>query len=174
MLGMTVSQAKGSFFDADRVLRAKDNAERRVLSKFGAYVRRAAKSSIRKRRRAAPPGMPPSSHTGVLRQFIFFALEPERHTVIVGPAKTNQVFFDRHRQPVKGTVPSVLEYGGEVTILEYKIGSQWYRADLRSRRRLAERATRYRTVSIAARPYMHPAMAKEKPKLPAMWKDSIR
>lgn len=31
-----------------------------------------------------------------------------------------------------------------------------------------------RQVNIAARPFMGPAMEKEEPKVPAMWRDSIR
>ncbi|MCR4415291.1 MAG: hypothetical protein NUV77_23005 [Thermoguttaceae bacterium] len=174
MFGMEVGQVKRLFFDTERVVRATDKAQRRVLSKFGAYVRRGAKSSIRKRRAPSPPGTPPSSHTGVLKRFIFFAYEPERHNVVIGPAKTNQVFFDRDRRPVRGTVPSVLEYGGQVTVLEVHRHGRWQRADLRSRRRMGGRPMRYRKVTIAARPYMHPAFERERPKLPAMWKNSVR
>lgn len=172
MIGLNVSQAK-TWFRPEAVLAAKDRREVAWLRKAGAYVRRSARESIRRRRQASAPGTPPSSHTGVLRRFIYFVVQPTKHSVLVGPAKTNQVFFDRHRQPVKGTVPSVLEYGGEVTILEYQIGGGWYRADLRSPRSWAGRPTRYRTVSIRARPYMRPALEREKPRLPRLWKDII-
>lgn len=57
--------AKGNFFDRKAVLAAVDKATLRVLSKFGAFVRRRAKSSIRKRKKASPPGQPPSSHSGL-------------------------------------------------------------------------------------------------------------
>jgi len=66
MIGVTIDQAKGMFFDRKAVTSAVDRTERRVLSRFGAFVRRGAKSSIRKRKRAAEAGMPPSSHTGLL------------------------------------------------------------------------------------------------------------
>ena len=74
---------------------------------------------------------------------------------------------------MRGTVPGVLEHGGAITILEvFKHGS-WQRADLRSRRRLGNLPTRYRTARIAARPYMGPALAAEAPKFPELWKNSL-
>lgn len=66
------------FFDTDRVKRAADMATRKNLSKAGAYVRTAARSSIRTRKAISPPGQPPGSHTGLLRKFIFFGYEEEQ------------------------------------------------------------------------------------------------
>ncbi len=94
--------------------------------------------------------------------------------VVVGPMKTNQVFFDRNRQPVSGTVPQVLEYGGQITILEWFRAGVWQRADLRSLRRFADLPTRYRTVNIAARPFMHPALRAERQRLPELFRDTVR
>lgn len=149
MFGMEIGQVKGLFFDTEKVLRATDKAERRVLSKFGAYVRRGARSSIRKRRAPSPPGTPPSSHTGVLKRFIFFAYEPERRTVVIGPARLNQK---------TGDAPPALEYGGQSRVVT---------GNRRRRRRV-------RTVTIRPRPFMRPALERERPKLPAMWKNSVR
>ena len=75
-IGMKLKQAKGLFFDRQPVLNAVSRSERRVLSKFGAFVRRGARSSIRKRKSVSEPGRPPSSHTGLLRKMIFFVYEP--------------------------------------------------------------------------------------------------
>jgi len=49
------------FFDSKKVVSATDRATRRVLSRFGAFVRRTAKQSIRKRKKVSQPGSPPSS-----------------------------------------------------------------------------------------------------------------
>ena len=87
MIGVTIDQAKGMFFDRNVVANAVDRAERRVLSRFGAFVRRGARSSIRKRKRAAEPGMPPSSHTGLLKRNIFFLYEPSKSSVVIGPTQ---------------------------------------------------------------------------------------
>lgn len=165
--------SKAHFFDRP-VIREMDRKAGKVLSRFGAFVRTRARSLLNKKptknRPVSNPGEPPRRQTGILRQFVFFAYDPREKAVVIGPAKTNQVFFDRMGQPVRGTVPEVLEYGGQITILEalYDVpgkGPTWLRADLRSKRRLTELQKRMRTATIAARPYMRPAFDKELPKL---------
>ena len=148
MLGLKVDQAKGFFFDAPKVIRAVDRTTRQVLSKFGAFVRTAARSSIRKRKRASAPGQPPSSHTGLLKRFIYFGYDPHQQSVVIGPTKINAQGQD---------IPHVLEYGGPSAVV---------------RRRRGKRTSR--TVTVAARPFMHPALEKELPKMPAMWRDSVK
>jgi len=162
------------FFDKPAVQNAVDRAMRRVHSQFGAYVRRTARFSIRKRKASSAPGSPPSSHTGDLKRRIFFAYEPQRQNVIIGPIRTNQVFFGPDRRPVRGTIPEVLEEGGAIRILEVRKYGRWQRADLRSKRRLSGLPACLRKVSIAARPYMGPAFAENKPKLDEMWANSVR
>jgi len=137
-----------TFFDRKVVRSAADRTARRVLSKFGAFVRRAAKSSIRKRKRTSAPGEPPSSHTGLLRRFIFFGYDRGRRSVVIGPMRLNQKV---------GDAPAALEHGGVSTVVE----------GLRGRRRK-------RRVGIRARPYMGPAFEQERPKLAAMWRDSVK
>lgn len=122
-----------------------DIATRKVLGKFGAFVRRTAKSSIRQRRQAAPAGSPPSSHTGLLKKFIFFGYDAGQKSVVIGPARLNG--------KARGNAPSILEYGGSTTL----------------RRRGQRRRATYR-----ARPFMGPALEKEKPQLPALWRASVR
>ncbi len=140
---MKINQAKGLFFDRSAVTNAADRAERRVLSRFGAFVRRGARSSIRRRKSVSQPGSPPSSHTGLLKRNIFFIYERQRSNVVIGPILLN-----------KGTdAPAILEHGGAVT---------------RRRRKKRVRMT-YRP-----RPFMGPAFERETPKLPQMWRDSIR
>jgi len=141
MIGMKFKQM---FFTSKAVLSATDCATRRVFSRFGAYVRRAAKSSIRKRKRISRPGKPPSSHTGLLKRFIFFGYDPAKRSVVIGPVKLTH--------GGRGEAPSLLEYGGVTTL---------------KRNRKRKRA-RFR-----ARPYMGPALEKEKPKFPQMWRDSV-
>ena len=142
MIGFEIKQL---FFDRQAVISRVDTATRKVLSKFGAFVRRTAKGSIRNRQRPAPPGSPPSSHTGLLKKFIFFGFDPDAKSVVIGPTR-----LDRRG---RGDAPSLLEHGGATTLV---------------RRGKRERAT------YAARPYMGPAFEKEQPKLPAMWRDSVR
>ncbi len=139
---------KQIFFDRKAVTGAVDRATRKVLSQFGAFVRTSARHSIRKRKRVSAPGEPPSSHTGLLRRFIFFGYDRDRRSVVIGPQRLNQKV---------GDAPHALEYGGTSTVVE----------GLRGRRRK-------RHIKIAARPFMGPAFEHEKPKLPAMWAKSVK
>ena len=139
---------KKMFLDTKKVRSAVDKGTRRVLGKFGAFVRTAARSSIRRRKRISRPGEPPSSHTGLLKRFIYFGYDTQRKSVVIGPMPLNAKV---------GDAPHALEHGGFSTVAE---GSR------RSRRK--------RRVEIAARPFMGPAMEQERPKLPAMWAGSVR
>ena len=78
------------FFDRRAVLSRVDAATQSVLSRFGAFVRQAARTSIRFRKKPSEPGQPPSSHTGLLRRFIFFSYEPRQRSVVIGPARLNK------------------------------------------------------------------------------------
>jgi hypothetical protein len=102
MIGMTFQTAKGSFFDREKIKRSVDAGTRRVLSKFGAFVRQRAKTSIRKRKGTSAPGQPPYSHVGLLRRFIFFAYDQGRRSVVIGPTLTRD----------DSEAPRLLEHGG--------------------------------------------------------------
>jgi hypothetical protein len=138
-------EIKQLFFDSPKVVRAVDRTTRRVLSKFGAFVRRTARSSIRKRKRISEPGSPPSSHSGLLKKFLFFGYEPRKDSVVIGPVRLTQ--------KGRGEAPSLLEYGGSTKV------------EHRGKRKRAK---------VRPRPFMGPAFEKEEPKLPTMWKGSIK
>jgi len=133
------------FFDKKAVRDKVDADTRRVLSKFGAFVRRTARSSIRKRKKPSSPGSPPSSHTGLLKRFIWFGYEPAHRSVVIGPARLTQ--------KGRGEAPSLLEYGGTTRL---------------------ERRGKRKRAKVRARPFMGPAFEKEQPQLAAMWRHSIR
>ena len=137
------------FFDRKSVTDAVDRAKRKVLSKFGAFVRQRAKGSIRKRKRASRPGEPPTSRTGLLKKFIFFGYDRNRDSVVIGPMRLNQK---------TGDAPPALEYGGPSRIVTGR----------RRRRRVK------RIVNIRARPYMGPAFEKEKAQLGPLWAGSVK
>lgn len=136
--------AKGNFFDREAVTKGLDAAARRVLSKFGAFVRQRSRTSIRKKKGTSPPAGPPYSHVGTLRKLIFFGYDREKKAVVVGP-----VLSDRPTG-----APENLEHGGT--------------ADIPQPGGRAVRAT------IRPRPFMGPALAAELPKLTPMWRDSVR
>lgn len=102
---LTLKEAQGGFFDRRKVIEAVAEADHKALSKFGAFVRQRARSSIRKRKRISAAGDPPSSHTGVLRKLIFFAYDRGRHSVVIGPTQSG-----------KGEAPRLLEHGGDTTL----------------------------------------------------------
>jgi hypothetical protein len=135
---------KEMFFDSKAVASAVDAGVRRVLSKFGAFVRQTARSSIRKRKAAGKPGSPPSSHVGTLKRLIFFGYDTAARSVVIGPAPFRSVV----------EAPPLLEYGGTAS-----------RKDRRGRRH---------SVNYKARPFMGPALEKELPKLPPMWVGSVK
>ena len=140
---------KNMFFDSQKVMNATDRATRRVLSKFGAFVRRGAKSSIGKRKRVSDPGQPPSSHTGLLKKLILFGYDASRQSVVIGPMKLS----GRENKDA----PEVAEYGGTAKRI----------FTIRKKRTV-------KNVKYKARPFMRPALEREEPKLPAMWADSVK
>jgi hypothetical protein len=138
------AEVKKLFFDRKAVTSAVDKAQRKVLSKAGAFVRQHAVRSIRSRKGVSAPGSPPHSHTGLLKRNIFFAYEPKRAAVVIGPVRLRES---------QGTAPRLLELGGTV-------------------RRRDGRALR--TLKYRPRSYMGPALAAEAPKFPSLFKNSVR
>ena len=103
------------FFDKPKILRLMEKANLKALRKSGAVVRKIARRSIRsggKGGKVSRPGEPPRSHTGILKRFLFFALQPATTSVFVGPIKTNQVFFGKNRKDKKEGTPLILEVRG--------------------------------------------------------------
>lgn len=141
---MVHMKLKSLFFDRQAVIGAVDKATRKVLSKFGAFVRTGARHSIRPRKKISAPGSPPSSHVGLLRRLIYFGYDPARRSVVIGPTPLNRT----------AEAPPLLEYGG--------------------RRKFKDARGKQRRAFYRPRPFMGPAFDREKPKLPAMWAGSIR
>lgn len=143
-----IDAIKKNFFDRDKVQRAVDKSMRQSLSKFGAFVRTRSRSSIRKRKKPSPPGSPPSSHTGLLKKFIYFSYDEASKTVVIGPMAFR----------ASATAPELLEYGGAGVVSQYV-----------TRRGQKRRAGQWRP-----RPFMRPAYATELPKFMGSLKDSIK
>ena len=140
-----LASLKKAFFDRAEVKRFLDRKTWKVLSKFGAYVRRRARTSMRTPGKKAyrggktpvsAPGSPPFAHAGgrkLLRRLIEFGFESDRRTVLIGPYRLGRT-ADQH-------VPRVLEQGGAIA---------------REVRPGVRKMSRYR-----ARPFMRPAFLKE-------------
>ena len=164
---MVDMRMKKYFFDTKRVLRAVDKGRRAALSKAGAFIRTTARRSIRKRKRAAPPGKPPSSHTGLLKRFIFFGYDAGSDSVVIGPARL-----------AKSTeAPHTLEFGGTVKVRRDRLmrvedtGRDKRGRFTKGKYKRVKAGTR---LTYQARPFMGPAIDKERSKLPKFWRDSVR
>ena len=103
---MTFQAAKQGFFDRAKVKNAVDAGTRRVLSRFGAFVRTRAKTSIRKKKGTSPPGSPPHSHTGLFQKFFLFTYDPQRKSVVLGLPLMG----------VESQAPRLLEHGEAVSL----------------------------------------------------------
>ncbi len=149
MIGMKLNEAKGRFLDTRKLTDRVDRAALRMLGKAGAYTRRKAKSSIRRRKRSSESGEPPSSHSGELRDFIFFFVDRRAKSMVAGPILLN----GKGQSP---TVPELLEHGGDAV----------------SRR--VEKKAAARVLHYEPRPYMAPAAETEFPKAAATLKGGVR
>ena len=145
MLKIDYKLAKTMFFDRAKIKKKVDARTRKVLSKFGAFVRQTARKSIRKRKDSSAPGKPPSSHTGTLKKFLFFGYDANRRSVVIGPVVVSGK---------SGKAPPALEHGGKVTI--------------------TAGAAQGKTTTIEPRPFMKPAFDKELSGLSNLWRDSIK
>jgi len=153
-------KARALFFDRARVKQAMDKATRRVLNRFGGFVRLTARRSIRRRKAVSEPGRPPTSRTGLLRRNIWYAYDPSARSVVVGPVPIRQ----------RSDAPAILEYGGVTKrrVIEVK-NRQTGRREFRYSRNVRPRRVRYRP-----RPYMSPAFDLGKQRLNEFWRNSVR
>lgn len=101
------------FVDRDTVIDKVGKAEAKILSSVGALTRTVARRSIRPRKGTAAAGSPPSSHVGLLRDLIFFGLDPDKLTVVIGPK-----LLKSRSSPTT----QLLEFGGSTTITNRKTG----------------------------------------------------
>ena len=148
MIAVTVQQM---VFEADELLKKMASANQRILSRFGAFVRQRGKTSIRPRKAPSQPGAPPSSHVGLLRDYIVFQVEPGN--VIIGPMQLNA--------KVSATSLRALEHGGQSLILRYA----WQNG----RRVVKDK----RVITVQARPSMQPAFEAELQKVPKLWENAL-
>jgi hypothetical protein len=144
---------KQFFFDRQIVIDAVGRAGAKNLSKAGSFIRRAARSSLRRRKKVSPPGEPPSVHTqdrvATLKN-IWFVFEPRQRSVVVGPLKLERSRLEGSNRP---TVPALHELGGFAVVTNRK---------------------RKRRAKYPPRPFMGPAMERELPKFVGLWANSVK
>lgn len=107
----TMEFAASKFFDPKAFDRPIAKAKKKILSQFGAYVRKVAQNSIKTgaATQHSPPGVPPTGHSGSTRykDFIFYFYDAAGDSVVIGGAALPR------RDSAK--VPQALERGGQTT-----------------------------------------------------------
>lgn len=176
---ITLKAAKRNFFDRPRVLNALAKAQLRALSKAGAFVRRRARSSMRRSPAYSRPGRPPHAHVGLLKTMLFFSYDRSRESVVIGPVALSR----------SSDVPPLLEFGGRVTARRdrWATTKSAITSDSPIVRRRAQRASdRRRPVTLVARagdqlvyaprPFMGPALVAEVEAgtIPRQWAGEVR
>ncbi len=155
---------KEGFFDREAVMKAVGRAKVKIFNDYGRKVRARAQKSLVYSDGPSAAGQPPHAHrsrirkrvsksTGkvrtrsvsFLREFLFYKYDSQSGSVVIGPERLNTT--------VDPSALPALEFGGSSTIKTHG---------------------KKKRVSIAPRPFMHPAAKEEQPGLPVMWRDSVR
>lgn len=176
--GINVTIAKSQFFDR-KVAKSLDAASRRVLSKFGAFVRRSAKSSLKKARQKKVGEMTAEERQRYAIRVTLAKAEgkkkPRRPDVISKPGDPPKLHMTRsplreliffvydptEKAVLIGPTSSKQTHGKATQALEYGGAS------------IAKVRGRTQSISVAARPFMAPAAQKELPKL-REWKNTLK
>jgi hypothetical protein len=153
-----------AFFDSKPVMRRLKPKQRKFFRKFGQYVKRRARTSMKpggKKGKTSDPGDPPRYHTKFLRKGILYGMDMGTESVVIGPKKYGRGNAD------------VLEEGGMLKLFEKrnKDGGVWRPMfGNRSLRPWEEKRTR--RAKVEARPYMAPAFEAEKKNISTIWASS--
>lgn len=169
MLRFNVKAAKGQFFDRLKVIEALDAVALKGLSKFGAFVRRTARSSMRKARRKRESELSPKERVlWNIRARVARAEgrpeppRPYQHSKPGEPPRT-----------IVGLVKRHLYFAYDAEARSVVIGPARLSKTTNPLRTLEEGGT-VRTnkgsVRVDARPYMRPAFHKDLPQLPRLLK----
>ena len=168
---------KRLFFNRKKVLDAIGRAKVKVLNRAGGKVRKTARQSIKPRKKgtSSAPGDPPFSHVGTLKRMIYYAYDPERDSVLVGPQALG-----------RSDTPAALEHGGtfrrKVIVRPPRTGrpatkkqKKAFLKGLKEGRIQRKTPIRRRTESVAYehRPFMEPALEINRKPIADLWKDSV-
>lgn len=165
---MNLASFQKSFFDRQKVATRVEKVRLKNLSKCGAFVRTAARSSLRRRKRVSLPGQPPSVHSkdafATLKN-ILFGYDPAAKGVIVGPVAVNSNRDD---------VPRLMEKGGFAKRRAKHVPARTAKGRIKQRGVQVVRIRHARTVHYDARPFMAPALRKEMKKFAKVWQNSVK
>ncbi len=86
-MNFTIKQAKGNFFDTEKILKAIGKARAKVGNRQGATIRKIMRQSMRRRKGPSPAGQPPNAHQGGIKDKTYYAWDSKTQSVVVGPVK---------------------------------------------------------------------------------------
>jgi len=134
-------------------------AARSVRDSLRFIAKRAATKELKRKKEPSKPGKPPHVHTRKALSTIKFEYNYNDLTGVVGPVIQRRTGNNTRNQT---TVPATLEHGGSYTIQEHwlQFGQSKEGRWIRTKRTRPEKATkkRKRRITIAARPFMKPAL----------------
>jgi len=169
------------FFDRDAVKKALGAKNAAILGRFGSFAMRAARQSMRRRKKPSPPGTPPSAHGGkdypkgpLLKTLLRYHFDPTTNSVVVGPLGASGKL-----------APSLQEFGGSKVIKTRRVPPKSARKASPAQAEAFKRKIKdgsivrtkeplvQQTIHLPARPYMKPALLKELPKFPTLYAGQI-
>jgi len=151
-------------FGDDRINRLMSQARKRALMKAGQFLRRAARTGIRRSSKPSSPGQPVHTQTGFFKEAIRYEYDTGMNAVVVGPAYGDPDIMRLH------------ESGGSRQLVEWsRRGSKkWRPPGWRPRGRGAERTGRTMQVRYPDRSYLVSALEKAKRDLLAKFPEAFR
>lgn len=177
MIKLKIADVKKMFFDRQAVTGAVDKASMRVLSKFGAFVRTAARGLIRPAKQAPIAELSDEQRVAYARAVAI----AKRHGK---PRPRRPMQSSKPGQPPRSHLGLLKRFiffaydrdGNSVVIGPARLngvsGGPGALEALEEGGR--SKNAKGKTIRVAARPFMGPALAKEEPKLPAMWANSVK
>lgn len=177
--GLNFKLAQSQFFDR-AVAKSLDAASRRVLSKFGAFVRRSAKSSLKRARQKKLAEMTPDER----RRYDVATMiakargqkKPRRPDIISKPGDPPKLHM-KPKSPLRELIFFVYVQGEKAVLIGPTASKQTHGKATQALEyggaSIAKARGRTQTINVAARPFMAPAAQKELPKL-REWKNSLK
>lgn len=177
--------SKDNFFDRKAIEKYLTTAERKAFERIGGRLKVTAQRSMRSQKkpkkkafveRPSAPGTPPRRRVAMGEGLtkIYYNYDKSQHGVVVGPVKSNWTAYSNV------TVPQLHEFGGRVQIVEvdYSVtrngwqlrgDPKWTQVGQRGQRNRGKRPMRVRTANYPKRPFMFPALTKNKQFIQDAW-----
>lgn len=157
----------------------------RALVRAGSYVRKVARSSIKRSPESSRPGEPPHTRRGVLKRSILYAAEDDRKSVYVGPSFMDMGVIGglherggRNISPKKprvykmGNMGPIREESGAQTVGDLPHARLKTSDMVRKANELSEKYTKSNAnAKYPSRPFIGPALEKSRDKIMEFFND---